>query len=102
MQAASGAAMYGPIWVHLWNTTFIEQLPLLKRDGFSKEIMGRPLVTPELLAFFDACVATAAFAQNIAEAEKLVPTQLLVPKFVAEHAHADARELREKLMQKTA
>jgi hypothetical protein len=90
--------MYGPIWVYLWKNTFLREFPMLKPQSRTKEIAGKPLLTPEILAFFDCCVATAHHAQNVAEAEKRTPITTLCPLFVAEHARDESREVREKVL----
>ncbi len=91
--------MYGPVWTYLWKTTFITEFPLLKSNAMTKEICRHLLVTPDLLAFIDTCMATAHYAQNIQEAEQQVSTQTLVPKYIAKHAHSVAKQAREKIMQ---
>ncbi len=57
---------------------------------------------PDLLAFFDTCMVTAHYAQNIQEAELQVSTQTLIPKYIAKHAHTAAKQAREKIMQSLA
>jgi hypothetical protein len=52
---------------------------MLKSGVLTKEIGGQQLLMPNLLAFFDCCVAVAHYAQNImmmVEAEKRTPHSL--------------------------
>ncbi len=101
VQEDSGPAMYCPIWVYIWKHAFItESFPMLKSNSSTKEIAGKTLLTPKLLAFLNCCImmATAHFAQNVSEAEKRVSVSTHCPKMVAEHAHGDAQEAREAVM----
>ncbi len=85
---------YGPVWVYLWKTAFTSEFPMRKLGVHSREIGGQPLLTPNLLAFFDCCMTVAHYTQNVAEAEKRMPASVLCPKFVAEHKHPKAKENR--------
>ncbi len=71
---------------------------MLKSGARSKEIGGQPLLTPNLLAFFDCCMAVAPYAQNMVEAEKRTPLSTLCPKIVVNHKHPKATDNRDSVM----
>ncbi len=98
MQDPSVGPRYGSVWVYLWKRAFTKEFPMLKSGARTREIGGQPLLTPNLLAFFDCCVAVTPYAQNVAEAEKRTPLSTLCPQFVAEHEHPKATDNRDSVM----
>ncbi len=75
---------------------------MLKPLASTKDIAGKQLLNPELLAFSNCCVATSHHAQNVAEVEKQMPIATLCPKFVTEYGFDESREVREKVMKANA
>ncbi len=61
------------VWVYLWKTVLVSEFLLLKQNSWMKEIGGQQLLILQLLAVLDCSIATAHYAQIVAEAEKLTP-----------------------------
>ncbi len=51
---------------------------MLKQNSCAKESGGKLLLMPELLAFFDCCMATAYYAHNMVEEENQIQTPSLL------------------------
>ena len=77
--------MYGPIWMYLWEKVWMQHFPLLKKKALEVEVGDQRILSGELLAFFDACVATAPWSDSIAEGEKRTKIASSIQGLVEEH-----------------
>jgi len=94
-------AQYGPIWIYLWEKVWSVRFTLFKQKTVKRtgtSLAGqKEMLTPDLLAFFDACVATAPWSDCILEGEKRTGIAARMPRLVEEHELDTAANNRDSL-----
>ena len=92
---------YGPIWIYLWEKVWSVRFTLFKQKTVKRtgtSLAGqKEMLTPDLLAFFDACIATAPWSDCIAEGEKRTCIAACISRLVEEHELETAANNRDSL-----